>query len=63
SRGFVNLRSGVRLPPSAPSNRDVVQPGRTLALGARGRWFESSHPYHKYSSKGFVMYSIRYCVR
>ena len=23
--------------------RDVVQPGRTLALGARGRWFKSSH--------------------
>ena len=23
--------------------RDVVQSGRTLALGARGRWFESSH--------------------
>ena len=23
--------------------RDVVQLGRTLALGARGRWFKSSH--------------------
>ena len=23
--------------------RDVVQSGRTLALGARGRWFKSSH--------------------
>ena len=25
------------------SIRDVVQSGRTLALGARGRWFKSSH--------------------
>ena len=23
--------------------RDVVQSGRTLALGVRGRWFKSSH--------------------
>ena len=26
------------------SNRDVAQPGSVLAWGARGRWFESSHP-------------------
>ena len=25
------------------NKRDVVQFGRTLALGARGRWFKSSH--------------------
>lgn len=24
--------------------RDVEQPGSLLAWGARGRWFESSHP-------------------
>lgn len=24
--------------------RDVAQPGSALAWGARGRWFESSHP-------------------
>lgn len=24
--------------------RDVAQPGSVLAWGARGRWFESSHP-------------------
>ena len=24
-------------------NRIVVQPGRTLRSGRRGRWFESSH--------------------
>ena len=28
---------------SSHSIRDVVQSGRTLALGARGRWFKSSH--------------------
>ena len=28
--------------PQSPK-RDVVQLGRTLALGARGRWFKSSH--------------------
>ena len=28
---------------SSHSSRDVVQSGRTLALGARGRWFKSSH--------------------
>ena len=27
--------------------RDVVQSGRTLALGARGRWFKSSHLDHR----------------
>ncbi len=27
--------------------RDVAQPGSVLAWGARGRWFESSHPDHK----------------
>ena len=28
-----------------PENvRDVAQPGSALAWGARGRWFESSHP-------------------
>ena len=26
------------------SSRDVAQPGSVLAWGARGRWFESSHP-------------------
>ena len=25
-------------------DRDVAQPGSVLAWGARGRWFESSHP-------------------
>ena len=30
--------------PLPRTNRDVVQPGRTRALGARSRWFESSHP-------------------
>ncbi len=25
-------------------NRDVAQPVSVLAWGARGRWFESSHP-------------------
>ena len=29
--------------PQSPNKRDVVQLGRTLALGARGRWFKSSH--------------------
>ena len=24
--------------------RDMAQSGRALALGARGRWFESSYP-------------------
>ena len=28
---------------SSHSLRDVVQSGRTLALGVRGRWFKSSH--------------------
>ena len=28
---------------SSHSIRDVVQSGRTLALGARGCWFKSSH--------------------
>ena len=28
---------------SITQQRDVVQLGRTLALGARGRWFKSSH--------------------
>ena len=28
---------------SITQKRDVVQLGRTLALGARGRWFKSSH--------------------
>ena len=27
----------------SPNKRDVVQSGRTLALGVRGRWFKSSH--------------------
>lgn len=27
--------------------RDVAQPGSVLAWGARGRWFESSHPDSK----------------
>jgi hypothetical protein len=27
--------------------RDVAQPGSVLAWGARGRWFESSHPDFK----------------
>ncbi len=27
--------------------RNVVQPGRTLRSGRRGRWFESSHSDHK----------------
>lgn len=26
--------------------RDMAQSGRALALGARGRWFESSYPDH-----------------
>ena len=26
------------------TSRDVAQPGSVLAWGARGRWFESSHP-------------------
>ena len=26
--------------------RNVVQPGRTLRSGRRGRWFESSHSDH-----------------
>ena len=29
---------------SAKFIRDVAQPGSVLAWGARGRWFESSHP-------------------
>ena len=29
--------------PTGITTRDVVQLGRTLALGARGRWFKSSH--------------------
>ena len=29
--------------PTGITIRDVVQSGRTLALGARGRWFKSSH--------------------
>ena len=29
--------------PTGITIRDVVQLGRTLALGARGRWFKSSH--------------------
>ena len=29
---------------SVQNKRDVVQPGRALAWGARSRWFESSHP-------------------
>lgn len=29
--------------------RGVAQPGRALALGARGRWFESSHPDHSFT--------------
>ena len=29
--------------PTGITTRDVVQSGRTLALGARGRWFKSSH--------------------
>ena len=29
--------------PGSLRTRDVVQFGRTLALGARGRWFKSSH--------------------
>ena len=31
--------------PITPTIREVVQPGRTLALGARGRRFESCLPY------------------
>src|SRR5919202_5654740 len=27
-----------------PPSRDVAQPGSALAWGARGRWFEFSHP-------------------
>ena len=34
--------------------RDVVQSGRTLALGARGRWFESSHLDNFYRPMGRV---------
>ena len=34
--------SGVQFS-SITQQRDVVQLGRTLALGARGRWFKSSH--------------------
>tara|TARA_Y100001963_G_scaffold94159_1_gene129732 strand:- start:81 stop:341 length:261 start_codon:yes stop_codon:yes gene_type:complete len=30
-------------PITSTTLRDVVQLGRTLALGARGRWFKSSH--------------------
>ena len=31
--------------------RDVAQPGSVLAWGARGRWFESSHPDKILSNK------------
>lgn len=31
-------------------DRGVAQFGSALALGARGRWFESSRPDHKYSA-------------
>ena len=37
--------------------RDVEQPGSLLAWGARGRWFESSHPdelnVHFYIKRGY----------
>ena len=38
---YETIRTAVRFRPSP--QRDVVQLGRTLALGARGRWFKSSH--------------------
>lgn len=48
---FSATLSSVRIRSGAPrfelfSSRDVVQPGRTRALGARRRWFKSSHPDH-----------------
>ena len=44
--------------------RDVVQPGRTLALGARGRWFKSSHldythTTHTYDKSLMKTYTIQ----
>ena len=37
--------------------RDVAQPGSVLAWGARGRWFESSHPDQKlFSEAGRFFY-------
>ena len=42
-------------------NRDVAQPGSVLAWGARGRWFESSHPDKKRSNLllfEFIQFSI-----
>src|SRR5690606_15529548 len=51
-------------------DRDVAQPGSVLAWGARGRWFESSHPdvlkrYHCGISFfiGFVLQiALRVCL-
>ena len=40
---FVEERISIR----TPKIRDVAQPGSVLAWGARGRWFESSHPDHR----------------
>ena len=41
-----------------PINRDVAQPGSVLAWGARGRWFESSHPDQKpFSFAGRFFYT------
>ena len=41
-----------------PINRDVAQPGSVLAWGARGRWFESSHPDQKpFSFAGRFFYA------
>ncbi len=50
------------------TNRNVVQPGRTLRSGRRGRWFESSHSdqhqkAEEYTSAFFVFYLIKFVIR
>lgn len=42
--------------------RIVVQPGRTLRSGRRGRWFESSHPdfaRQSFSDGGLLFFYTR----
>lgn len=36
--------------------RNVVQPGRTLRSGRRGRWFESSHSDHNKNHPLWVVF-------
>src|SRR5581483_11264074 len=41
-----------------PSSRDVAQPGRALAWGARGRQFKSARPDH-FQNQSVTRFSVR----